>query len=70
MSGTKADPIGITNPPIDELLTARGLRPVDFAGWKRLDQLEVERGKAAGRPRVKFARIEEMRAALATEPVR
>jgi ferredoxin--NADP+ reductase len=55
--------------PIDRLLEARGLQPVDFAGWKRLDQLEVERGRAAGRPRVKFGRVEEMRAALATEPV-
>lgn len=51
---------------IDDLLAARGLQPVDFAGWKRLDQLEVERGRAAGRPRVKFGRVEEMRAALET----
>ncbi len=61
--------VAAPKPPIDELLAARELHPVDFAGWKRLDQLEVERGRAAGRPRVKFARIEEMRAALATEPV-
>ena len=53
-------------PPIDALLAERGLRPVDFAGWKRLDQIEVERGRAAGRPRVKFGRIEEMLAALAS----
>lgn len=53
---------------IDELLAARNLRPVDFAGWKRLDQIEVERGRAAGRPRVKFGRVDEMLAALA-EPV-
>lgn len=50
--------------PIDRLLEERGLQPVDFAGWKRLDQLEVERGRAAGRPRVKFGRVAEMRAAL------
>ena len=55
--------------PIDSLLEQRGLQPVDFAGWKRLDQIEVERGKATGRPRVKFGRIEEMLAALATEAV-
>ena len=61
--------VAAPKPPIDELLAARELHPVDFAGWKRLEQLEVERGRAAGRPRVKFARIEEMRAALATEPV-
>ena len=55
--------------PDRPLLAERGLQPVDFAGWKRLDQIEVERGRAAGRPRVKFGRVEEMRAALATEPV-
>ncbi|MDQ1346770.1 MAG: ferredoxin/flavodoxin---NADP+ reductase, partial [Acidobacteriota bacterium] len=55
--------------PIDRLLAERGLQPIDFAGWKRLDRIEVERGRAAGRPRVKFGRVEEMRAALATEPV-
>ncbi len=37
--------VAAPKPPIDELLAARGLRPVDFAGWKRLDQLEVERGR-------------------------
>ncbi|MEO7795691.1 MAG: FAD-dependent oxidoreductase [Thermoanaerobaculia bacterium] len=55
--------------PIDELLAARGLCPVDFADWKRLDRIEVERGLPAGRPRVKFSRVEEMLAALAAEPV-
>lgn len=56
--------------PIDEWLAARGLCPVDFAGWQRLDRLEVDKGQLAGRPRVKFARVEEMLAALATLPVR
>ena len=50
--------------PIDALLTERGLRPVDFADWKRLDQIEVRRGAATGRPRVKFGRVQEMLAAL------
>ena len=31
--------------------------------WHRLDELEIERGKAQGRPRVKFTRIETMIAA-------
>lgn len=51
---------------IDELLEERGLRRVDFAGWKRLDEIEIARGRAAGRPRVKFGRVEEMLAALGT----
>lgn len=54
-------------PPIDDLLAARGLCPVDFAGWKRLDELEVERGRATGRPRVKFGRVDEMLAALGAD---
>ncbi len=59
----------VATDPIDRLLVERGLQPVDFAGWKRLDEIEIERGRAAGRPRVKFGRVEEMRAALATERV-
>ena len=54
--------------PIDDVLSERGLCPVDFASWKRLDEIEVERGRAAGRPRVKFGRVEEMLAAL-SEPI-
>jgi len=49
---------------IDARLAARGVRVVDFPGWQRLDRLEKERGAAAGRPRVKLARIAEMLAAL------
>ena len=37
---------------------------VSYAGWQQLDQIEMERGKACGRPRVKFTTIEEMLAAL------
>jgi len=35
-----------------------------YADWKRLDQLEQEKGKACGRPRVKFTSVEEMKKAL------
>jgi ferredoxin--NADP+ reductase len=49
---------------IDGLLAARGVRVVDFPAWQRLDRLEVERGKAAGRPRVKLGPVAEMLAAL------
>jgi ferredoxin--NADP+ reductase len=37
---------------------------VSYPDWLKLDALEVERGRAQGRPRVKFTRIEEMLAAL------
>jgi ferredoxin--NADP+ reductase len=35
-----------------------------YADWKRLDALEQEKGKACGRPRVKFTSVEEMKKAL------
>jgi len=35
-----------------------------WADWQRLNELEVQRGRAAGRPRVKFTSVEEMLAAL------
>ena len=37
---------------------------VSYADWQRLDALEVARGQATGRPRVKFTRVEAMYAAL------
>ncbi|HEV8672554.1 MAG TPA: FAD-dependent oxidoreductase [Methylomirabilota bacterium] len=37
---------------------------VSYADWRRLDALEVARGRAAGRPRIKFTSVEEMLAAL------
>lgn len=53
-----------TTPALDALLSARGARVVDYAAWQRLDALERERGKPAGRPRVKLARVAEMLEAL------
>jgi ferredoxin--NADP+ reductase len=49
---------------IDALLAGRGVRVVDFAAWQRLDRVEIERGRPAGRPRVKLGSIGEMLAAL------
>jgi ferredoxin--NADP+ reductase len=46
------------------LVQQRQRHSVSWADWLRLDALEVERGRAAGRPRVKFTRVEEMLAAL------
>ena len=36
-----------------------------YEDWLRLDEIEVSRGEEAGRPRVKFTRIDDMLAALA-----
>jgi ferredoxin--NADP+ reductase len=35
-----------------------------YDDWLQLDAVEVERGKASGRPRLKFTRIEDMIAAV------
>jgi adrenodoxin-NADP+ reductase len=43
-----------------------GIRAVSFQDWRRLDQLEQEAGKASGKVREKYVRIEEMLAALAS----
>ncbi len=37
---------------------------VTYQDWKTLDEMELNRGKEEGRPRVKFTRIEDMLAAL------
>ena len=37
---------------------------VSYPDWVRLDRLEQERGKAAGRPRVKFTTVEDALAAI------
>jgi ferredoxin--NADP+ reductase len=45
---------------IDRLLASRQLHVVRWPDWQLLDRAEVEAGKAVGRPRVKFTRVEEM----------
>jgi ferredoxin--NADP+ reductase len=49
---------------MEELVRARQPQFFTFADWLRLDELEVARGQAQGRPRVKFTSVEEMLAAL------
>ncbi len=43
---------------------ARQPNVVTFADWLRLDQIEISRGQAQSRPRVKFTRVSEMLQAL------
>lgn len=47
-----------------ELIRVRQPRVVSFADWCRLDEIELARGVAAGRPRVKFTSVDEMLRAL------
>ena len=48
----------------EALVVARQPLAVTYADWRRLDELECSSGMACGRPRLKFAGIDEMMAAL------
>ncbi|HQR29052.1 MAG TPA: FAD-dependent oxidoreductase [Anaeromyxobacteraceae bacterium] len=45
---------------IDALLHGRGVKPVTFDDWKRLDDVEVARGARRGAPRDKIVDVEAM----------
>lgn len=47
-----------------DLLRQRQPQYFTFADWQKLDQLEIARGQALGRPRVKFTSVQEMLEAL------
>lgn len=49
------------------LLAARGVQPVSFEDWQRIDAEEVARGQAHGRAREKVATWAELRALVAHE---
>lgn len=44
----------------EQFLTQRKPTCVTYQDWQKLDQLEMAKGKPAGRPRVKFSRVPEM----------
>jgi ferredoxin--NADP+ reductase len=48
----------------ERLIRGRQPRCVSYEDWLKLNAIEVSRGRAAGRPRVKFTRVEDMLAAL------
>ncbi len=52
---------------IEELLRARRPELVTYDGWEAIDRHERALGEAAGRPRVKLTRIEEMLQVAASE---
>jgi ferredoxin--NADP+ reductase len=49
---------------IDRMLEQRGVRVVTWNDWRKLDQIERERGAALGRPRLKFTTVADMLGAL------
>ena len=44
----------------DALVRSRQPHVLSYDDWRELDRLEIERGRAAGRPRVKFTRLDEI----------
>lgn len=45
---------------VESILCSRGVRPVSFSDWEKIDAAEVARGKAAGKPREKIVDPQEM----------
>uniref|UniRef100_A0A5F5PEC2 NADPH:adrenodoxin oxidoreductase, mitochondrial n=1 Tax=Equus caballus TaxID=9796 RepID=A0A5F5PEC2_HORSE len=45
---------------IEALLSSRGVRPVSFSDWEKLDAEEVSRGQGTGKPREKLLDPQEM----------
>ncbi|MGL4650920.1 MAG: NADP oxidoreductase, partial [Caldilineaceae bacterium] len=64
LTGDMLTPSRPSRTDLDALLAGRGVEVVTYADWQTLDRLEQEAGAAAGRPRVKFSRVEDMMAAL------
>jgi ferredoxin--NADP+ reductase len=58
----RGDPAA-TGETVEELLAARGVEHVTYAGWEAIDLEERGRGEPQGRPRVKLATWDELRAA-------
>ncbi len=59
---------GLLNTPGDsgdiaDLLAERGVEPISWEGWRRIDEHETSLGADSGRPRVKLTRYEELRRA-------
>jgi ferredoxin--NADP+ reductase len=64
-AGRMLRPEATAEDAIVRLLDERRVRWIGYPDWIALDKLEVERGRALGRPRVKFTSREAMLAALA-----
>jgi len=58
------DPANATQAAAEAMVRAHQPGFTTYADWRILDQIEVENGKAVGRPRIKFSRINDMLTAL------
>ena len=62
--GAILDPPAATAGAADALVRSRQPQCVSYDDWRHIDRIEVERGRAEGRPRVKLTRLDEFLAAL------
>lgn len=65
--GVHLQPKEPTAAAVETFIRARQPLAVSYPDWRRLDALECRKGEASGRPRLKFASIEEMLKALGRE---
>ena len=63
-AGQVLQPIDTREATIIDMLEARKPAYITFDDWKVLDEIEIQRGAAIGRSRVKFTTVEEMLEAL------
>lgn len=63
-AGKVLSPQDVSDDCILALVESRKSNYVTFADWKRLDEIELQRGEETGRSRVKFTRIDDMLDAL------
>lgn len=66
-AGRTLTPSSPSRESLESMLQSRGCRFVTYQDWQTLDRMELERGAAVGRPRVKFTTVEEMLKALREE---
>ncbi|CAI5659638.1 NADPH:adrenodoxin oxidoreductase, mitochondrial [Oreochromis niloticus] len=45
---------------ISALLEKRGVKPVTFSDWEKIDNVEMKKGESSGKPREKLLTVEEM----------
>jgi hypothetical protein len=57
-------PAKLNGQAIGALLKTRGVDRVTYADWRRLDAMELERGRKNDKIREKFTRVGEMMSAL------
>ena len=63
-SGDVPAPLNSDRDHVEKLVRRKQPKYVSYGDWRRLDDLEIARGRELGRPRIKFTRVEDMLTAL------